>query len=115
MIKNCPMRHENGTCLPAGGFCTANMNICEALHNAYEMGKAQLSQEGTTSDTISRKAAIDLCDWYDNPSMREDLEKLPSAQPERMCYGCRYERHGSVVCDSCSRSFLDRYEVDNNG
>jgi hypothetical protein len=20
---NCPMRHENGNCLPAGGFCTA--------------------------------------------------------------------------------------------
>lgn len=27
-------------------------------------------------DAISRKAAIELCDWYDNPSMREDLEKL---------------------------------------
>lgn len=27
-------------------------------------------------DVISRKAAIELCDWYDNPSMREDLEKL---------------------------------------
>ena len=33
------------------------------------------------NDLISRQAAIDLCDWYDNPSMREDLEKLPSAQP----------------------------------
>ena len=30
-------------------------------------------------DAISRKAAIELCDWYDNPSMREDLEKLPPA------------------------------------
>ena len=27
-------------------------------------------------DAISRKAAIELCDWYDNQSMREDLEKL---------------------------------------
>ena len=34
------------------------------------------------NDLISRQAAIDLCDWYDNPSMREDLEKLPPAQPE---------------------------------
>ena len=33
-------------------------------------------------DTISRQAAIDLCDWYDNPSMHDDLEKLPTAQPE---------------------------------
>lgn len=41
MIKNCYMRHENGNCLPAGGFCTANKNICEALHNAYEMGKSE--------------------------------------------------------------------------
>ena len=40
-IKDCPMRHENGNCLPLGGFCTANKNICEALHNAYEMGKSK--------------------------------------------------------------------------
>ena len=31
-------------------------------------------------DCISRKAAIELCDWYDNPSMREDLEKLRPAR-----------------------------------
>lgn len=31
-------------------------------------------------DLISRQAAIDLCDWYDNPSMHDDLEKMPSAQ-----------------------------------
>ena len=36
MIKECGMRHENGNCLPAGGFCTANRNICEALQNAYD-------------------------------------------------------------------------------
>lgn len=39
IIKNCRMRHENGNCLPAGGFCTSNKNICEALHNAYELGR----------------------------------------------------------------------------
>ncbi len=43
------------------------------------------------------------------------LGKLSCAEPERMCYGCMYEGHGSVVCDSCSRFFLDRYEADNNG
>ena len=38
--KDCPMRHENGNCLPAGGFCTAvNNPICEALHNAYDTGR----------------------------------------------------------------------------
>lgn len=37
--KDCPMRHENGNCQPAGGFCTAvNDPICEALHNAYNEG-----------------------------------------------------------------------------
>jgi hypothetical protein len=52
------MRHENGNCIPAGGFCTANKNICEALLNAYRMGKAQLSQEGTTFDLISRTETV---------------------------------------------------------
>lgn len=35
------MRHENGNCMPAGGFCTAvNDPICEALHNAFKHGKS---------------------------------------------------------------------------
>lgn len=91
------------------------------------------------NDTIYRQQAIDVLDVlcqeyrYRIPGKRETysqyneawqdalgraecaIGELPSAQPERMCYGCRYERHGSVVCDSCSRFFLDRYEVDNNG
>ena len=37
--ENCPMRHECGNCLPAGGFCTAVSDpICEALHNAFDSG-----------------------------------------------------------------------------
>ena len=37
--KDCPMRHENGNCTVAGGFCTAvNDPICEALHNAFDCG-----------------------------------------------------------------------------
>ena len=37
--KDCKMRHENGNCTVAGGFCTSvNDPICEALHNAYECG-----------------------------------------------------------------------------
>ena len=36
---DCPMRHKNGNCTAAGGFCTAvNDQICEVLHNAYECG-----------------------------------------------------------------------------
>lgn len=45
MIKNCHMRHKNGNCLPAGGFCTASKNICEALHNAYELGRKYAQPE----------------------------------------------------------------------
>ena len=37
--KSCPMRHENGNCTVAGGFCTAvNDPICEALHSAFDCG-----------------------------------------------------------------------------
>ena len=37
--KDCPMRHENGNCTVAGGFCTAvNDPVCEALHNAFNCG-----------------------------------------------------------------------------
>ena len=37
--KDCPMRHENGNCTVAGGFCTAvNDPVCEALHNAFDCG-----------------------------------------------------------------------------
>ncbi len=51
--KDCPMRHENGNCLPCGGFCTAvNDPICEGLHNAYDAGwyaalNAQIEAENT--------------------------------------------------------------------
>lgn len=40
-------------------------------------------------DCISRRVAIELCDWYDNPSLHDDLEKLPSVQPERIWYSCK--------------------------
>ena len=45
MIKDCKMRHKNGNCLPAGGFCTANKNLCEALQNAYRMGQENLERK----------------------------------------------------------------------
>lgn len=38
--KDCPMRHNNGNCIPNGGFCTSvNQNVCEALQSAYRIGK----------------------------------------------------------------------------
>lgn len=35
----CKMRHENGNCLPCGGYCLAvSDGICVALHNAFNCG-----------------------------------------------------------------------------
>ena len=50
---DCPMRHENGNCTVAGGFCTAvNDQICEALHHAYDFGyKESLFRDEIVSDT----------------------------------------------------------------
>ena len=56
--------------------------IVESLPSLYPMQKFEeeainaLVSLPIDDDAISRKAAIELCDWYDNPSMREDLEKL---------------------------------------
>ena len=39
---DCPMRHDNGNCLPVGGFCTAvNDAICDAMHQAFGKGYAR--------------------------------------------------------------------------
>lgn len=55
----------------------------------------RLIDQMPTVDAVSRQAVIDLCDWYDNPSMHDDLEKLPSAQPEIIhCRDCKWKnRH----------------------
>jgi hypothetical protein len=37
--EDCIMRHENGNCLPCGGFCLAvNNEICYALQLSYNKG-----------------------------------------------------------------------------
>lgn len=51
--KDCPMRHENGNCMPAGGFCTAvNNPICEALHNAYDTGRRAVDVTEVRTEAI---------------------------------------------------------------
>lgn len=52
MVGECAMRHENGNCLPAGGFCTANRNICEALRNAWRMGYEHALKEQYKSHEV---------------------------------------------------------------
>lgn len=40
--RQCPMRHGNGNCLPAGGFClSVNDEICAALHSAFAHGNRE--------------------------------------------------------------------------
>lgn len=77
MIKNCPMRHENGNCLPAGGFCTANKDICEALHNAYELGRESQSEIIHCKDCIEFRRWIDtdieFCDRTENRVSENDF------------------------------------------
>lgn len=51
--KTCTMRHENGNCLPVGGFCLAvNNEICEALQHAYECGVCAQSQWINVDDRL---------------------------------------------------------------
>ena len=65
--------------------------IVESLPSLYPLQKFEeeainaLVSLPIDDDAISRKAAIELCDWYDNPSMREDLEKL---RPVRFSTDC---------------------------
>lgn len=77
----------------------------QALRMAIEALKAQLSKEGTTSDTISRQAAINEIDeWIkaflenghkesaaDACLIQDGIIQLPSAQPEIVrCKDCKY-------------------------
>ena len=60
--KDCPMRHENGNCTVAGGFCTAvNDPVCEALHNAFDSGyRAALRQEEHFRDLTKKVEPLTL-------------------------------------------------------
>lgn len=63
--KDCPMRHENGNCMPAGGFCTANNDcICKALHNAYDDGYIAGQREG--EKMARRLDSNDICNLLEN-------------------------------------------------
>lgn len=51
----CKMRHENGNCLPCGGFCLAvNPVICESVQNGYDMGM----RDGITSTMYTKSMVI---------------------------------------------------------
>lgn len=58
--------------------------IIEAADAYVEHEKAQLSQEGTTSDTISRQAALDIFDDYNISVENGELEAY-SRDRKRLC------------------------------
>ena len=58
--EDCVMRHENGNCLPVGGFCTAvNDAICDAVHSAYDKGY------------VAGRMAVSCCDSC--PHAKEEI------------------------------------------
>ena len=60
--KDCPMRHENGNCTVAGGFCTAvNDPVCEALHNAFDCGhRSALRQQDVPDKDVGKNEPLTL-------------------------------------------------------
>lgn len=81
----------------------------EAVDAAIEALKAQ----DADSDTISRKAAIDVCNkaidlWQGQLgegiviAVRKKIEDLPSAQPDFSCDGCQTPKH---ICGICMRNY----------
>lgn len=74
MRKECPMRHANGNCLPCGGFCTAVVDpICEAMHNAYYMGKKPAAD---VVEVVRRKD----CKYYE-----EGIREHSCFHPKQEC------------------------------
>ena len=94
--KDCPMRHKNGNCMPAGGFCTAvNDPICEALHNAYDTGRraADVVEVVRCKDCKhSRNMPLGLCYLHTEPSTNATGYKGEAVcvNPDDFCsYGAR--------------------------
>lgn len=104
--KDCPMRHENGNCLPAGGFCTAvNDAICSSLHNAFRHG------ESAENERLSLKL-MDMNVKYQQKSLdtlRKIHEKVTTTtEPERpkgrwIYHECVSSHDGAMSGYSCSR------------
>ena len=90
--KDCPMRHENGNCTVAGGFCTAvNDQICEALHNAFDCGyRSALRQQVCVGDV--------------NKSLT--LDELSERNAPVFCQSKIFRMVGIGVCAKTDTSFL---------
>lgn len=83
--KDCQMRHENGNCTVAGGFCTAvNDPVCEALHNAFDCGyrsSIRVHQETVTNRNGLKAVEIDQV----KPLTLDELRKM-DGEPVWVCF-----------------------------
>ena len=68
---NCPMRREDGICLPRGNPCLVVSNgICRSLRNAYRDGVASVEVVRCKDcrhyypDTLSCRNLICCSNWY---------------------------------------------------
>ena len=86
------------------------------VEEALQMAITALQTDG---DCISRQAALyaiyGICNepvaWLIRAA--REIEKLPSAQPDNSCDGCKYEDVDDgvlVPCGFCKRSHPDNYE-----
>lgn len=97
--KDCPMRHENGNCTVAGGFCTAvNDPICEALHSAFDCGyRSAIRQQEAVTDRHQMTNA-DLIRSMSDEELTEFLCNFRTcdATDEHPCIGCKAEQYCRV-------------------
>ena len=84
---------------------------------AIDAMKAQLSEEGTTSDCISRQAAIDAVENCEPGEEPFAIKSLPSAQSERKAGRWtrisidRYTQHAQAWyrCSECQGEFIGKW------
>lgn len=95
--KDCPMRHENGNCTAAGGFCTAvNDPICEALRNAFKCGEYSKIEWATLA--LAKQAT--LFEEKQLAVLQEIHEKV-TADIEPKEQGRWIERIDHFSCSAC--------------
>lgn len=88
---NCPMRHENGSCLPCGGSCLAVSNeICRGFRNAY--------RDGANSWMLKQEPTVSEEKWIPVG------ERLPMFDT---CVFCGAVTDGNLACPNC------RHHVEN--
>lgn len=97
--KDCPMRHENGNCTAAGGFCTAvNDPICEALHNAFNCGEYSKIEWATM--VVAKQTTKHQQKTLE--ALREIHKKVIESEPVKHGH---WERtaDGAAWCSACKR------------